>query len=218
VDCIGRFGPRRARAKPAPSKIRNRRVLTVGRGFVKFLGSKTVLAVLAAMVLTLLAVNPASSASDNGNGQETCPGEGKVELEDGGATITVEAPDGEVVTGICLKAGSDNDNGNGCEGGLVNVELLEDDWAGSVTFVLADYGLTCGLSHYVPEFATTTTTVPETTTTVPETTTTVPETTTTVILSPTTTTTVPETTTTVILPPDETEGSDASDGTPTFTG
>ena len=192
---------------------------------MKFLGSKSVLAVLAAMVLTLLAVNPASSASDTGGGQETCPGDGKVELEDGGATILVEAPDGEVVTGVCLKAGSDNSKG--CNGGLVNVELLEDDWAESVTFVLADYGLTCGLSHYVPEFAptTTTTTTTSTTTTVPSTTTTSTtttststSTTTTVILSPTTTTTVPQTTTTVILPPDETEGSDASDGTPTFTG
>jgi hypothetical protein len=53
-----------------------------------------------------------------GNGQETCPEDGKVEVVGSETSIVVTAPAGMVITGYCVKAGSDES-----DAGVEYVEL-----------------------------------------------------------------------------------------------
>lgn len=100
--------------------------------------------------------------------------------------ITVTAPEGKLISGYCVKAGSAQ-QGNGPE------YVTLDPPAESVTIT---HSSGKDISHYIVFYVDkpTTTTIPEVTTTAPEVTTTVPEVTTTV---PEVTTTIPEVTTTV---------------------
>ncbi len=182
------------------------------------LPSRSLLIVAAVVAATL--VLPASVVGAQGNsGNSGAQGNSNDQGCDGnhipgsgGPSIQVTAPEGQLITGYCVKAGSAN-QGDGPE------YVTVDPPASSVTIT---HSSEKDVSHYVVSYTTapetTTTSVPESTTTT--TTTSVPESTTT-----TTTTSVPETTTTTTTVPTEVLGevevadsAEAVDGTPAFTG
>jgi hypothetical protein len=80
----------------------------------------------------------------NGNGQETCPEDGKEEL-DGQEQHSVEviAPDGMVITGYCVKAGADKSGA-----GVERVEFAE-----PVTSVIIEPESGKAISHYTVFYA-----------------------------------------------------------------
>lgn len=148
------------------------------------------------LVLLLIGGLAAVATATPPDGQ-ICPAldSGKIDTTGDPLSVTFTAPDGYLIDGFCVKAGSAT-QGLGAE--FVTVDPPQKT-------VTITHSSGKAVSHYSVSYVkvppTTTTTVPETTTTtVPETTTTtVPETTTTTV--PETTTTIPETTTTV---PEET--------------
>lgn len=163
---------------------------------------KYVIAAGFALTALFAGVGVTASATD---GQEVCAplDSGKIDVDGELDTITVSSPsDDLVITGYCVKAGSDV---SVPEGAVVYVLIEQSKWSPTITF---SHPSGKNISHYslawqpfTPETTTTTTTLPpppppppvETTTTAPATTTTVAQTTTTV---PQTTTTVAQTTTT----------------------
>ena len=156
-----------------------------------------VAAVVAATLVLPASVVGAQGNSGNSN-EQVC--DGTHIPGSGGPSIQVTAPEGQLITGYCVKAGSAN-QGYGPE------YVTVDPPASSVTIT---HSSGKDVSHYVVSY----TTAPETTTT------SVPESTTT-----TTTTSVPETTTTTTTVPTEVLGevevadsAEAVDGTPAFTG
>ena len=135
------------------------------------------------------------------------PQDAHIKPEGDKKSVTVTAPEGKVITGYCVKAGSiKKDDGPKYTHGLTSESVEISHPSGK------------DISHYVVFYTdkppTTTTTVPPaTTTTVPPTTTTVPPTTTTTTVPPTTTTTtVPPTTTTTTVPPTTTTIGPVTDG------
>ena len=112
---------------------------------------------------------------------------GKVDYAPEDSEVTISAPEGFLISGYCVKAGT-------------TPEYVEVDPPAQTVTIRHSTGK--AVSHYSVSYVevptTTTTTVPEatTTTTVPETTTTVPETTTSTTEPPSTTTTEPPVTTT----------------------
>ena len=179
---------------------------------------KRILAATAALAIVVLGVaglvaiadDPATAPAAS-NSREVCPplDSGKIDTTGDPQTVTMTAPEGQVITEYCIKAGS-TQSGAG-------VEFIKVD--PPVNSITVPHPSGKAVSHYSfayePDVPDTTTTVPETTTTVPETTTTVEQTTTTVADSTTTTSpggestttsssvkpTVPSTTTTTAPPP-----------------
>lgn len=130
------------------------------------------------------------------NTDQVCQGldSGKIDVSGDVASITITAPEGQLIDGYCTKAGSAK-QGNG------PVYVTLDPPVAEVTIT---HPSGKDISHYsygwteVP--VTTTTTVPPTTTTLPPTTTTTVPPTTTTTVPPTTTTTQPPVTTTTLPP------------------
>ena len=127
------------------------------------------------------------------------PQDAHIKPEGDKKSVTVTAPEGKVITGYCVKAGSiKKDDGPKYTHGLTSESVEISHPSGK------------DISHYVVFY---TDKPPTTTTTVPPTTTTVPPTTTTTTVPPTTTTTtVPPTTTTTTVPPTTTTIGPVTDG------
>jgi hypothetical protein len=111
--------------------------------FVRFVALAAVVAVTATIVTPAGAVagngNGNGGGGGNGGGDAVCqPQNAHIEPGDGVKTVTVTAPAGKVITGYCVKAGSDN-QGNGPE----YVEGLN---ATEVTF---SHSSGKDISHYV---------------------------------------------------------------------
>lgn len=173
-------------------------------------------AVLAVVTFTLSTT--VSSANDNPG---VCSGTHLFPPTNDTKTLVVTAPDGQLISGYCVKAGSIN-QGYGPEYVVVNPP------AETVTI---SHSSGKDISHYTVAFVnrpgpTTTTVAPTTTTVEPTTTTTVQTTTTTTTVPPTTTTTrtpppppppVSSTTTTTVLPTTTTVPPTTTTGPPTTT-
>ncbi|WP_423463159.1 hypothetical protein ACO229_25445 [Promicromonospora sp. MS192] len=86
---------------------------------------------------------PVAITGNHGNGQETCPEEGKVELDGEQTSVVVKAPDGMVITGYCVKAGADSS-----DAGVERVDLNP-----PVTEVTIEPESGKGISHYTVFYA-----------------------------------------------------------------
>jgi hypothetical protein len=172
----------------------------------------------AALIAGLGLVAMAPGAVANGPGDQVCSGldSGKRDVAGEPGSLTISAPDGQLIDGYCVKAGSGNQEG----GGPVYVDVTPPEESVTISHPSGK-----GISHYSASYttppATTTSTPPATTTTTPPstTTTTTPPSTTTTTHPPSTTTTThpPSTTTTTSTPPATTTTTSTPPATTTTT-
>lgn len=150
-------------------------------------------AILIAGGLLMMLTAPAAAQ----NTDQVCQGldSGKIDTSGDPGSVTITAPEGFLIDGYCVKAGSAK-QGNGPE------YVTLDPPVASITITHSSGKAVSHYSYSLTEVPTTTTTTlpPTTTTTVPPTTTTTVPPTTTTTVPPTTTTTQPPVTTTTLPP------------------